>query len=239
MGSKNSKNKVVGIILVVLLLLGAAFATYWFVLRDGGSAPIAMTSEEKLAHDNLVASGVDNSLANFFIASGKQQGLGDKSHVLTMNDGGQTAMTSRVDGNGNTHTIMEGMEVISYEGKSYMKQDGVWYVFPAAAAPVAGDTTSEVFDFSSYIGTDGTIDEEDKFVSEYIGTEKLNNRDSIGYRIFEDESKKSYTDIWFDKADYRLYRMVSVAEDGSKSDMSLSYEEVVITPPADAREFGI
>lgn len=210
------------IILVIVVLLGIAGAGYyvWSQNKDKDSNGNSQSAASKEAEAECKRTIEDKDLCK--MASNAD--FDKENYVLVITgsqDGEQFSWTVQNDGD-NAHTTILGMETITYNGDSYMKDtDGTWVKYPKSDDEDLTDDLTDNLDFS---------DEEATWYTK-VGKEACGSLTCFRYSYKDPNDATNNAEFWFDDKDYKIRKITSTSPEGGSMEMVITYGNAKVSPP--------
>jgi outer membrane lipoprotein-sorting protein len=234
------------LVLAVVVIGGIGFAGYE-VTQKNKTATKSSQSPAKVATDNAQLSICQKQLndANLckFATNVSKLDSTAYSLVMTSSDGnGSSSLSIKNDGVGGTEgSIKSGglnYDIIAVPKYTFIKnEDGSWTRYPADS-PDAPPTSNPLSDFKLSENNDYTNG--GKITFQKLGQEACGNLSCFKYNVVDksDSSNSMNSTVWFDTKNYQLRRMQYKDPSGGGSvDLTITYENVKVTPPANYTDF--
>jgi outer membrane lipoprotein-sorting protein len=223
-----------GLILLLVVVVGMVGFAGWRVTQKGKEKDSSLATAVKQV---AAKCDLDDKDLCKFMTSWKNNKYYTVKTVDT-SDGKSSQATYQSEGTDKFHMSATGensFEMITIGDTSYTKdaKDGKWWkqtLKPEEKKQYSMDDNLK-FDDSSK-----DEPEADKTTYKKLSKEPCGNRQCFKYQVIDPENKGSTEFIWFDDQDYQLRREMTQNADGSKSEMTFSYDKVSITAPSPVKE---
>ena len=222
----SSKAKLVLLAAVVVVGGGIYIAT-----KDKGAVSVNKELQSKCSTQVN-----DETFCKFAGAFGN---AGDFKVSVNSNDqSGASVIELASDSKGNSSMVVkqDGQEqgsVVVFNGVTYLKDstDGQWFKFSSTDA-----NKPEVLDLKKeFAKGDFKGDAGQTLQYKNVGTEACGNLTCFKYQVIDPNKPNEEGFLWFDNKDY-LLRRVTAKNDGSTTDMNLTYTKVSISEPSPTKD---
>jgi uncharacterized protein (UPF0333 family) len=212
------------LILVIVVIAGVGGAGYyvWNQSKDKESGSSAQSASDKEVEAECKRTIEDKDLCKMASNSVFDKG----NYVITITgsqDGQQLTWTIQNDGE-NSQLNMFGMETITYNGDSYMKEaSGGWVKYPKSDsdAEASADSFTEDLDFS---------DEEASYYTK-VGKEACGSLTCFHYSYKDPNDSANNAEFWFDDKEYKIRKVTSASTEDGSMEMLITYGNAKVSPP--------
>lgn len=223
---------------VVLAIIGAGV----YVYVQNQSSPTAQLNQEQKEAKEACSKAIDDELLCTSLAgwsSAAEEGMtfemvgvygGEEQTIVTKTKG--DAMHSY------SESASEGYEMIRSGSSTYMKVEDTWYVMPGQEG--ADETDDIASAMSSLVDDFSKMNDEDEKPFNYtrVGEEQCQDGPCVKYELTEAADSETHrTHLWVDKASARVVKMQQPGTNEHQWVATISYGNVTITPPTDAKAF--
>src|SRR3990167_4420151 len=219
----SSKSKLALLVAAVIIVGGGAY----LITKDEGTVSVNKELQSK-----CTTQVNDETFCKF---AGVFANAGDYKVSVTSNDqSGASTIELASDSKGNSSMVVkqDGQEqgsVVVFNGVTYLKDstDGQWFKFSSTDA-----NKPEVLDLKKeFAKGDFKGDAGQTLQYKNVGTEACGNLTCFKYQVIDPNKPNEEGFLWFDNKDY-LLRRVTAKNDGSTTDMNLTYTKVSISEPS-------
>ncbi len=223
------------IVLVLVVLGGVGFATYWLGFKDknsssegSGSVLNALNSDCKYKDADLCK----------FINSWKEQKYYTIDSTTTDSEGKQTKMVMKIESDSKTQMIgyendKEIYNYITIGSDHYTKDfsDDKW-----TKTTLSSDQPTETQTNTTYKFDEKAENATDTTTYKKIGTEACEKLTCFKYQVIDPSNTNSTEYIYFDNKDYQLRKIRSELKDSGVTESVYSYSKFTISVPSPIKE---
>lgn len=217
------------IIALVVVILGVAGGAYYMITKNGDSTSSTVNKEaeaecnKKTDDKDLCKFASNFTLGGDYTAVIKGTSEGKTSQITVKYDGENYESTTEVDG-------VTTATMIYHDKATYINTEGKWIKYPASEE--TADTTG---DLAQETEPDLELDDTDFPKYTKAGKEACGDLSCFRYDFADPEVPNSSYSMWFDDKEYKLRKIVSTGDEGSV-EITYTYGDVTVTPPADYEE---